>query len=378
MIRVGFESRNYGGERNTYAPVPGIEHVKLRRVPFERAPGPEHLGLHRVFAPLPQIGPPVDLVHLWNRVSVGRVPWGVSFEDTLPYLNPAIHARMIRVQRARLLNERCRFVIGMSQHAVSRLRSTLTSEEWDVIGPKTSQIYPHHPVSERATAYRSPSEGESLRLMFVGGDFFRKGGESLLRMVERCGDELDLHLTVVSRASGNDYRGTPPAEVDVAQIQQRLASNRRIMWHRSLPHADVLALAESQHLGCLPTLSDTFGYSVIEFMSLGVPVLVSDVQALPEFTGQDTGWQLPVAKDAQGVWVGRASDMDVRRTSYFEAIELLTDGAEQALRQAREAPGLLVERSAGARSRFAAQFDPVARSRTLLRLYERAMQNDGA
>ncbi len=373
MIRVGFESRNYGGERNTYAPLPGVEHVKLRRVPFERVPGREHLGLHRVFAPLPQKGPPVDLVHLWNRVSVGGAPWGVSFEDTLPYLNPAIHARMIRMLRARLLSERCRFVIGMSHHAVSRLRSTLTSEEWGVIGPKTTQIYPHHPVPERTAQYRPPSEGEPLRLMFVGGDFFRKGGESLLRVVERCGNELNLHLTVVSRAAGNDYRGTPPAEVDVAQIQKRLDTNDRITWHRSLPHANVLALAESQHLGCLPTLSDTFGYSVLEFMALGVPVLVSDVQALPEFTDQDTGWQLPVAKDSLGVWVGRASEMDVRRASYFEAIESLATGAEQALRQARDAPDSLTERSAGARTRFTRQFDPVGRVRKVLDVYERAL-----
>ena len=368
---VGYDSHNYNGERNTYAPIEGVTYVKMRRIPFEYTPGPEHFGLHRVFAPLAP-NPKVDLVHLWNRVSVGRTPWGVSFEDTLPYLNPRLHARAISLQRKLLFSDQCRFIIGMSDYAVRQFRSTLSDSEWLQIANKVHQIYPHHPKPIRNSTYPGLEEQDSLRLIFVGGDFFRKGGEPALRAVEEVGDELDLQLTVISRVEGNDYSGTPPADVDVVDVRRRLADNPRVDWMPHLPHNEVMASIEHHHVGLLPTLSDTFGYSVLEFMGLGVPSIVSNVQALPEFTGPETGWRLDVATDDRGVWLGRNPDMEHRRTHYFETVGHTTSQLIEVLRAVRADPDVLRVKSLSASARFDEQFDPHARHESILSIYANA------
>lgn len=369
---VGYESHNYGGERNTYAAVEGAQHVKMRRIPFEYAPGREHFGLHRVFAPLAP-NPKVDLVHLWNRVSVGRTPWGVSFEDTLPYLNPRIHDRMIKLQRRRLFSSQCRFIIGMSNHAIRNFRATLSESEWKRIAGKVHQVFPHYPKPGRSTSYPSLGEQEALRLVFVGGDFFRKGGEIALRAVEDVGDDLNVRLTVISRVEGNDYSGTPPEEVDVDSVRKRLTDNPRIDWIKQLPHNEVLAAIEDHHVGLLPTLSDTFGYSVLEFMGLGVPSIVSNVQALPEFTGDDTGWQIDVVTDGQGVWLGRHPSLDERRRHYYESVEKSTTRLEDILAAIRNDPSQLHLKSASSTDRFEKQFDPVRRADQVREIYRAAL-----
>lgn len=371
-IRVGYESHNYGGERNTYAPVDGVHHTKVRRIPFEYTPGDEHRGLHRVFAPL---GPSrnIDLLHLWNRVSIGRVPWGVSFEETLPYLNARKHPGAIQHQKKRLLSTRCRFIIGMSDYALNRLRDSSTEEELSHLSSKMHRVYPHHAEPLRTGTYPNLVGGGPMRLVFVGGDFFRKGGEAILRAIETAGDHLELELTVISRVEGNDYRGTPPDDVDVDDVRSRLHESPRIEWKQSLPHHEVMRLIQGHHIGLLPSFSDTFGYSVLEFMSLGVPSIVSNVQALPEFTGPDTGWVIDVPTDSRGIWLGRDPDLAIRRSQYHDSVGHVASRLVEILEAVRSNPNILLERSGSALDRFVTQFDPVERRETMVRIYREAL-----
>ncbi|MDW3176726.1 MAG: glycosyltransferase [Acidimicrobiia bacterium] len=234
-------------------------------------------------------------------------------------------------------------------------------------------MYPHQPAQSRRTQYPELGEEDALRLIFVGGDFFRKGGEAILRAVEALGDELNLQLTVISKVEGNDYTGTPPPEVDVASIRRRLEGNPRIDWRRSVSHDEVMSAIEMHHVGLLPTFSDTFGYSVLEFMSLGVPAIVSDLQALPEFADSVTGWQVHVEKDDHGEWVGRHPNMDRRSHHYFESVADTTSQIEGILSEIRTNPALLSIKAASTHDRIAQQFDPSTRAATVRSIYEQAL-----
>lgn len=371
-ITVGFESHNYGGARNSYAPVAGVKYVKLRRAPLELVPGKESRGFHRVFVPIPP-NPRVDLVHLWNRVSVGRTPWGVSFESTLPYLNPALHERMIALQTKRLRSDNCRFIIAISDHARTQLKKTLPDKDWAAIQHKVSTVFPDHRQEPRRSNFPELLDSEPLRLLFVGVTFFGKGGEAVLRTVERLGSELNLELTVISPVAGGDYGGTPPADVDVTEIHRRLDENPRIQWIRSLPNIEVLAEIEKHHIGLLPTLADTFGYVAIEYMALGLPSVVSNVQALPEFTGSGTGWTVHVEVDDGGVWIGRQSGIESRRNRYVDAIDELDAQLCSLLQHFRSNPSTLAEMSQSATAHYRTAFDVEQRALRVRRLYEEAI-----
>jgi glycosyltransferase involved in cell wall biosynthesis len=104
------------------------------------------------------------------------------------------------------------------------------------------------------------------RILFVGGDFARKGGPLLLRWFERHGvGRCELHI--VTR--------TPPA------IQEPLPG---LSLHTNLEANDpkLMRLYRESHLFVLPTLADCFGVASIEAMATGLPVITTNVGGVPD------------------------------------------------------------------------------------------------
>ncbi len=104
------------------------------------------------------------------------------------------------------------------------------------------------------------------RILFVGGDFVRKGGPLLLRWFERHGvGRCELHI--VTR--------TPPA------MQEALPG---LYLHTNLEANDpkLRRLYRESHVFVLPTLADCFGVASIEAMATGLPVITTNVGGVPD------------------------------------------------------------------------------------------------
>ena len=114
-----------------------------------------------------------------------------------------------------------------------------------------------------------PAEGP-LRLLFVGGDLTRKGGDLLLRWMHE-GAPGDCTLDLVTNAP------VPPAP--------------RVTVHAGLGPNDpaLRALYAQADLFALPTRADTTALVLMEAMASGLPLLTTDIAALPEVLGANTG-----------------------------------------------------------------------------------------
>jgi len=116
----------------------------------------------------------------------------------------------------------------------------------------------------------APAPGGPLRLLFVGGDLTRKGGDLLLRwMREDAPDGCTLDLVTNVPA--------PPAP--------------RVTMHAGLGPNDpaLRALYTQADLFALPTRADTTALVLMEAMASGLPLLTTDVAALPEVLGARAG-----------------------------------------------------------------------------------------
>ena len=121
-------------------------------------------------------------------------------------------------------------------------------------------------------AQDQPSEiNGRLRLLFVGGDFVRKGGDILLdvfreRFAEHC--ELDI----VTR--------------------ETVASALGVRLHRAEPGSPLLQeLYARADIFVLPTRAECFGVATVEAMASGLPVIIGDVGAAREIVDDgETGW----------------------------------------------------------------------------------------
>jgi glycosyltransferase involved in cell wall biosynthesis len=113
------------------------------------------------------------------------------------------------------------------------------------------------------------------RLLFVGGDFERKGGPLLLDVYRRhLRDECELHL--VTRHAIDPEPGVH-VYADLKVGDSRL--------HELYQSCDVLVL---------PTLADCFSMAALEAMACGLPVIISAIGGIPEIVVDgETGMLIP-------------------------------------------------------------------------------------
>ncbi len=132
-----------------------------------------------------------------------------------------------------------------------------------------------------------------VRLLFVGGDFERKGGQLLLDVYRqhlrgRC--ELDL----VTRAPVTEEEG--------------------VRVHRGLQpgHPRLLELYRRAHAFVLPTLGDCYSIASLEAMAAGLPVLVSKIGGIEDIVDSGESGLLIAPGDAPSLRSALESLLDSR------------------------------------------------------------------
>ncbi len=115
--------------------------------------------------------------------------------------------------------------------------------------------------------------GGVVRLLFVGGDFARKGGEQVVQAFAGLRDRCELH--VVTR---------DPVEALGVHVYRDVAPNSGLL-------RDLYARAD---IFVLPTLADCFSIASLEAMAAGLPVISCPVGGIPEIVREgETGLLVP-------------------------------------------------------------------------------------
>jgi len=131
----------------------------------------------------------------------------------------------------------------------------------------------------QAVAKPERDAGERVRLLFVGGEFERKGGPLLLEVfASHFGDRAELHLVTKSAPAGL------PANVFV---------------HDALGSGDpaLRELYRQADIFVLPTTSDLMPWVLLEAMASSCPVVTTPVGAIPEMVRDgETGLLVPVGQ----------------------------------------------------------------------------------
>lgn len=117
-------------------------------------------------------------------------------------------------------------------------------------------------------AHRTLQRGERLRLLFVGGDFARKGGLLLVEAF-RKGLQDTCELDIVTR---DDAAVAACAGLPGVRVHTGLTPNCK-------PLKDLYARAD---LFVFPTLADCLPIAVMEAMAAGLPIVATGVGALEE------------------------------------------------------------------------------------------------
>jgi glycosyltransferase involved in cell wall biosynthesis len=315
-----------------------------------------------------------DLIHSVNRIpAFGGRNFVISFESHLPRYYGGERTRFFAHMRRRLAAPACRRIVAMSQFARRTFEATHAgAEEVAALSAKLEVVYPNILLPEPSLA---PRRNGPLELVFIGAHFGRKGGAATARAAEiarRRGLPLRFHI-ISSLAAGSEVWSDPRDPAFFAPYF-RLLDGDNVVFRRSAPNAEVVEILRAADFSILTTLSDTFGYTAIESLAVGTPVVATPQGALPEFIADGcNGLIAPLEVDAYGEWihVGR-SDKDSRRfeTLYRDAIESLAEAIVDAVLPFIDAPERLAAMRRAARATAEERFDSRRASPILDRIYE--------
>jgi glycosyltransferase involved in cell wall biosynthesis len=322
---VGYRFDHYSYTRNIIGIVPGVEYLRAKDIFAWVNAGARTLNrltnrkiistfdLNNQFYDFNLNR--VDLMHLFNGISYGGTPWVSTFETILPRFtsvvqrthgsSPGFVSKWV-LHRAfeALAGNSCKQIIAMSDCAANMQRELLVefSSYKEIIEKKLLAMLPPQDLLVSQFSDKQIDLQGQIIFMFVGNEFFRKGGREIIETLKMLRDRYhyDIELTIVSSLRIDSYAVTVNNE-DVQRTEAFFQENRDwIRYFPQLPNSQVLDMMKHAHIGLLPTYADSFGYSVLEFQGSGCPVISTNVRALPEINDNDKGWIIEVPKNRMG------------------------------------------------------------------------------
>lgn len=316
-----------------------------------------------------------DLVHTFNKIPLwSNRPWIVTFESILPRTLGPKQEILRDILRERLLSPQCKGIIAISNYAIRRTAAYLAG--WDRLPDllaKVELIPPNIHLSQERAEYK----GGPLSVVFIGNDFAQKGGIVTLRMANAAqAAGLPIHFHLVSRMNYGpqvfvDYHDASAYDRDLQTLSQL-----NVTLHGALPNAAVLKLIEECHFVLLPTLHDTYGYSLLEGMSQGVPSIATATAAIPEFVKDgENGFLLPFETDDSTEWI-HLRKRPLQWADLDDAYSELAKAALERVTRVIEYPELWNRLSAGAINHIRAHHDAETTGALLEQKYSDALDSE--
>lgn len=389
-FRVGVYSDSYPDKRLILNKVPDLQYIQIknrrenigralrllgRRFPEIRQTEFYAQGVH--FTLDAPYYPNVDVIHTFNRICLhDRNRWVATFEKTFPeYFSEEkkINYKFMKRQLPLILSDKCIALLPMSQWAYNYelwlLAQFVSLEEINQIKSKMSVLYPPQDtmISSEEFEEKFRKMGK-LRFLYVGGQVKRKGGAEVLKAFHQLSQQYDsFTLTFVGKL-GDNYNNFYLDEEELKEIRAIIANADWLEYHEKLPNEEVIKLAKQAHIGLLPTMGDTFGFSVLEMQACGCPVITTDRQALPEINNDQCGWLI----NTQVIQLPHGDDFgNYTRDEVNKLSVLIGERLVHTLSAIMSDPELLIEKARLARERITNIHNTEKYAENLKKIYSR-------
>jgi len=220
-----------------------------------------------------------DLIHTASGVlPVNRKPFVVSAE----YYSSFVGLQHDRVMSKgfldntikRLLADNCKKILPFSNASAKSILNSYGLRS-DRLQDKIEVLYPA--IEPRLQNRREP-DGR-IRVLHIGSAFFEKGGRELFEAVDFLTRELKMKIDLVSITSApHHYRDKFLSFIHKYERNENFrilteSVDRAILFREYYSKADIFVL---------PTFGDFFGYVYLEAMACGLPLIGTNVFAVPE------------------------------------------------------------------------------------------------
>ncbi|MEN4974467.1 glycosyltransferase family 4 protein [Pantoea eucalypti] len=383
-MKVGITNNQYPEQRNILVN-PENQYINLKKSNLFYFINPLRTRLLKknktfVFQPVPFSGAArADILHLFNEVAITRQKWVASFETELPRVLPVAGvAKQDNPELQRLipylLKDNCLGLIAISDATLNIQMKLFKADVARQIQRKTVVL---HPPQTLFVQQKAPRQSGTLRLIFAGNEFYRKGGAEVVLAISELIEEkrldasqLDVQLIGdLAKRRNVAHRQFQDDEAFYRDIENRIKRHRCFTHHTQMENSALMQLFRQSDAGLLPTWQETYGFSVLEMQANGCPVITSNVRALPEINPDSAGWVLASSLNA---------DREYSITSTEQKTQLrqsLVEGLKSTLLAIIERPEMLQEKGEAAILRIKEQHDTGRYIARLNDIYRRGVVN---
>ncbi|OCN21425.1 hypothetical protein AN664_0202850 [Serratia marcescens] len=258
----------------------------------------------------------IDAFHFFNHTGLLKSKWVSTFETIIPRIPEVmdIHRKpdgennyekneKIGALLSANAESNCLSILALSQSAYN-IQVAMLDEYPALADSIKSKMRIVHPPQQLlvAAVTDKPVDSDRVKLIFVGRDFYRKGGAEIVLAVSELvesgiisADDIDVTLIGDLGKRDNYVHGEFKDDMQFYERIESIVKDLSCISHfASLPNGQVMEKFISSHIGLLPTWGDTYGYSVLEMQACGCPVITTSVRALTEINPSESGWMIDV------------------------------------------------------------------------------------
>lgn len=327
-MKIGILSKNYAAQRLFLNKLPETKYKDIRfynwclwrnfYLWFLKAIGklkmsPEEM-VAKLFYDFKSVVPTgCDLFHFFNCINLGKgTKWVVSVESGVPWpvtvtrcvenenvdLSSIASDKYVEKRIKALANSKCLGLLSLS-HCTENIQREIIKQfpkYEERISRKLITLLPPQNLMIQSVEEKGISwdEGDGLTFIYVGSDFYRKGGRETINVLADLHEKYKFRLVLISAMAVDEkrYMLTEHDEEDAKSLIRQ--NSDWIEYHDRLPNSLVLEKMKQAHVCLLPTWMDTFAYSVLEAQACGTPVISTSLRALTEINNNEVGWLIRV------------------------------------------------------------------------------------
>lgn len=326
-MKIGILSKNYAAQRLFLDKIEGAQYKDLRfrnwylwrnaYLWLLKAMGKLRLSPEEMVARLfydfrSAVPNSCDLYHFFNCLNFDSKPWVLSVESAVPWpvsvtrcvesvdgdFSPIAHDEYVEKRLKVLAQSNCLALLTLSHCSENIQRALLQQfpQYEETISKKLVTLHPAQAlqiqnIEEKRLTW---SNDEQFTFIYVGGNYYRKGGRETVQVLAELHKQYDFRLILIS-SMGVDEQRYMRTDHDEEDAHRLIEQNKDwIEYHAGLPNAEVLNKMKQSHVCLLPTWMDTYAYSVLESQACGTPVITTDLRALTETNPDNVGWRIPV------------------------------------------------------------------------------------
>lgn len=159
-----------------------------------------------------------------------------------------------------------------------------------VVNNANIQIEPDLPSGPSKILNMEPKRAGQLRVICVARIARNKNIDGVLRILKDVSAQVEFSLYGPREDQAYWH--------ECVQIMKTLPPNIKAVYHGQVPHQDISAALCQHDLFFLPTQGENFGHAIVEALSCGLPILISNMTPWRDLECAGAGWDLPLDEPA--------------------------------------------------------------------------------